>query len=242
MKIRAIKTRARYLLRGHYTRLSFFILIHFLLGLLATFIPSAAFSDTSGLPLLLGAEALAYLITVLVNMTDIGLTKATLSICRFEEYASGDLLYAYRNSRDAFLKIQMLLTAIQTAFNVPLLFLPKLTEGMNLNTYGYYLIYLGWIFLSTFLSMLVTVRLRFSILLLIDHPDETAGAVLAESLRITKGRFGYLVRLQLAFLGEYLLSIASMYIGFLLVNSYMRTANAICYEEILLREDLPSSP
>ncbi len=236
MKIRALKTRARFLLRGHYTRLSIFILTHFVLGLIATLIPSAAFSDMSSVPLLIGAEALAYLITVLVNMTDIGLTKATLNVCRYEEYTFGDLIYAYKNSRDAFLKIEMLLTAIQTAFNIPLLFLPQLTENLQLNTYVYYLIYLGWVFLSTFLSMLVSLRLRFSILVLLDHPDMTAGAALLESLRLTRGRFGYLLKLQLAFLGEYLLAIASLYIGFLLVNSYIRTANAVYYDEILLRE------
>lgn len=241
MKIRALKTRARFLLRGHYTRLAFFVLTHFLLGLLATFLPSAAFSDMSSITLLIGAEALAYLITVLVNMTDIGLTKATLNICRYEEYSFGDLIYAYKNSRDAFLKIEMLLTAIQTAFNIPLLFLPKLTETWNLGTYGYYLIYLGWVFLSTFLAMLVTLRLRFSILVLLDHPDYTAGQAISESLRMTRGRFGYLFKLQLAFIGEYLLSIASLYVGFLLVNSYIRTANAIYYDEVLLHDPVPTA-
>ncbi len=236
MSSRELKTMAREMLHGHYTRLSLFVFTHFILGLLVSYIPIMAFPDVSVTALFIGAEVLAYILTVLVDMTDIGLTKATLCVVRMEPYSFGDILYAYRNSRDAFLIIQILLTAVTTALNIPLLFLQKLTESWGLGLYEYYMIYLAWVFLSTFLSILLTLRIRFAILVLMDHPDWHAGAALKESLRLTKGQYGRLFRLQLSFLGMYVLSVASFYLGFLLVNSYIRTTSAILYEDFR-RED-----
>ena len=240
--IREIKAWSRTILHGHYTRLSFFILTHFFLNLIVSYIPVMVFPDVSQIALLIGAEALAYVITVLVDLLDIGLTKAVLSVVRMEDYAFGDIVYAYKNSRDSFLKIQLILTAITSVLNIPLLLLARMADQWKLGLYEYYLIYLGWVFFSTFLSMLITLRIRFSILVLIDHPDYTAGQALKESLRITRGRYGELLKLQLSFLGEYLLAVVSFYIGFLLVNSYIRTANAVYYEEISKApEDLMNS-
>ena len=109
-------------------------------------------------------------------------------------------------------------------------------------------------FLSTaWLALVMSVRIAlWSLLLLVpgfvamyayrqafflkaDHPEWSAGQILAESKRMMKGHKWRLACLDASFIGWLLLGILTLGLGYMFVMPYMNVANAAFYEDLLDR-------
>ncbi|HIV17322.1 MAG TPA: DUF975 family protein, partial [Candidatus Alectryocaccobium stercorigallinarum] len=127
-----------------------------------------------------------------------------------------------------FIKLEMILSGIATCLSLPAIFLYYFR---TINVLG--LILLG--LLASFISLLLTIKLRFARYVLIDQPGCTLTDALKESFFITNGNFLRILKLILSFIPMYLLGAASLATGFLVIMPYMETSYAVIYDEICRR-------
>lgn len=233
---RSIKGRSRILLNGHHTKLASFTILYLLCLLLSSLLPSYFFSDMSTPVFLLSAGLLNYLLTVFVNLVSIGISRALLCICKEENYGLSDLFFAFTHNSDLFLKMQLIMTAVHTLLSLPILFLSYFVADKNISTLEYTLIYYSLVLLAALLSMLILLPLSFAPFLAIENPDSSLMECFKESCRLTKGYRLKLFWLQISFAGMYLLSIASMFTGFLFTLPYMRCANVLFFKDLQNRK------
>lgn len=232
MKISEIKTNARTLLMGEHSRFGLDVLFYLLIRFIAAFLPSLVFSNISTPMLFISALLLSYMLEVLSDMFSVGLSRISLHICRNENHSFYDIFYAFKNQSDQFLKIRMLFAAINAALDIPVLLLPQFIDTSGLSDLLYYVIVAGGSLLTAFISFLITLRLEFSIYLMFDNRSLTAGSALKESLKLTKGQYRRLFALQISFIGMHILSIFSFFFGYLLTVPYIKTSEALLYEEM----------
>ena len=71
-----------------------------------------------------------------------------------------------------------------------------------------------------------------------DHPDMSAMEALRESHRLMKGHRMEYFCLQLSFIGWMLVGVLTLGIGTLWVSTYMNTANAVFYDELIAHKGM----
>lgn len=71
-----------------------------------------------------------------------------------------------------------------------------------------------------------------------DHPDMSAMEALRESHRLMKGHRTEYFCLQLSFIGWMLVGVLTLGIGTLWVSTYMNTANAVFYDELIAHKGI----
>ena len=204
--------------------------LYLFIMLMCGMLPSVFFSNTENPAVLTASLILTYMLSVLSDMTGIGISRMALCVCRKEPYSIADLFYAFRYSSNSFIVIQLILTAVRTVIAIPSLFIGNIFPGLD--TLQYYGLILGWSAVSSVIALLITLRLRMSIFVLMDEPDMSAGDALKKALEMTKGKYLQLLVLQFSFVLEYILVILSFMIGYVLVFPYMQTANALFYESL----------
>ena len=229
----AIRTKARYLLNGNYGRLAIYIIIFFLLKLLASLLPSTIFSDVSHPLLLVGQLILSFIFTAFVNMLNVGITCVSLRICREKPFSLADLFYAFRFNQDTFLTLELLFTIIPTILSIPSVFFSMIVANYDLSLVAYFGLSIGWSLLTTFITTIILLRLKFAIYIVLDTPSTKARTALKNAIQLTKGHTWQLVRLMCSFIGLYLLSIASILTGFLFVKPYIETSFCAFYESLI---------
>lgn len=69
-----------------------------------------------------------------------------------------------------------------------------------------------------------------------DHPEYSATEAINESKRLMEGNKKRFFLLQLSFVGWYIVGLLCLGVGIFWVQSYVGTANAIFYEELLLND------
>ena len=228
-----IKSSARALLLGKYGFFTLFILVYYISSLLSTGIPAAIFpgTDIPAINIFL-RFVLSFLLSVIVNLIRVGLQR--LAWCTvFEKEASlRDIFYAFGSSRDAFLKIEMLLSAIQSGLSLLLLVFEHLNELYSFDIWEYYGLYIIFNALILVLNLAITLRLTFAVYVVMDQPGIGAGAALRASLILTKGRYFRYLLFRLSFAGMYALGYLSFLIGFLFVLPYIETSVCLYYKEL----------
>ena len=232
MTISEIKTNARRMLMGEHSSFGLMTFIFLLIRLIAGIVPSFIFSDVSASIQFILAFLLSYLLTVLSDMFGVGLSKISYDISIQRDFSPSDILYAFFNQSDQFLKIKLLFAGIQTIFGIPVTLLPVISQKYNFSTPLYYAILLGGSLLAIFISFLITLRLSYSIYALFDDRSLTAIEALKESIRLTKGSYIRIFLLQISFIGMHLLSILSLALGYILTLPYIKTSEAILYNEL----------
>lgn len=228
MTNRAIKTKSRILMRGNYERFSLMVLLYGGVRIACILIP--AFIFRSGRPAFMLAMNIIvpYLFGLIYSMFAVGLAKAALSVAREDSFMFGDIVYAFSNQSNQFIKLEMILSGIGTLLSLPVLFL----YYFNIIN-AFIFILLGLI--VSFISLLLTIKLRFARYVLIDCPGCTLAEALKESMIITTGNYLRILKLILSFIPMYLLGAASLAFGFLIIMPYMETSYAVIYDEIRRR-------
>ncbi len=232
MTISEIKINARRMLMGEHSSFGLMALIFLLIRLISGIAPSFVFSDASAPIQYISAFLLSYLLKVLADMFGVGLSKISYDISAQKSFSPSDILYAFFNQSDQFLKIKLLFAGIQTILGIPITLLPVISEKYNFSTPIYYAILLGGSLLAMFISFLITIRLSYSIYALFDDRSLTAIGALKESIRLTKGSYTRIFLLQLSFIGMHILSVLSLAFGYILTLPYIKTSEAILYNEL----------
>ena len=228
MKNRAIKTKARIVLRGHYEIFALMVLLYGGIRLACILIPAFIFQRGNPVFIMVMNIIVPYLFGLISSMFAIGITKAALSVSREGSLKFSDIIYAFTNQSNQFIKLEMILSGIATCLSLPAIFLYYFR---TINVLG--LILLG--LLASFISLLLTIKLRFARYVLIDQPGCTLTDALKESFFITNGNFLRILKLILSFIPMYLLGAASLATGFLVIMPYMETSYAVIYDEICRR-------
>lgn len=228
MTNRAIKTKSRILLRGSYERFSLMVLLYGGVRIACTFIPAFIFQHGNPAFILAMNIIVPYLFGLICLMFSVGLSKAALGVARENGFTFGDIAYAYTNQSNQFIKLEMLLSGIGTLLSLPATFLYyfRLISIFALIPLG---------FLASFIALLLTIKIRFALYILIDHPEYTLTEALRESIFITGGNYFRILKLVLSFIPMYLLGAASLAFGFLVIIPYIETSYAVIYDEIRRR-------
>ena len=227
-----LKRMARSCLKGKY---GFFILAYLLIAVIsaiAVSIPFGLFGIASH-PLLLFTQIVVFfMLSVLVNMLNIGFTKLALSAVRREPLFFKDLFYAFTHQTDQFLILELILTGIATILYLPTLYLSHLADYSLLSLLSSQLLIIGWNIIAIFLTLLFTLCFTLSVYLLIDQPTLGPVEALRESVLLMRGLKGRLFYLRISFIGMYALGILSGGIGVLWVFPYEEVTLAMFYQDV----------
>ena len=162
-------------------------------------------------------------------MAGVGLIKASLDFIRGQSFSVSTLFYAFRNNADAFVIIQLILTAVKTAFSFLSLIVDHFAILYEWTDMVYYLAYSASLLGVLFLTMTATLKLIWASYFVIDGEARTAREALRMSLRFSKGRTFEIFYMKLSFIGMFILSYCSMLIGFIYVRPYSEVTYALYY-------------
>ena len=230
---KSIKAKARELLMGRYGYFALFILTYYICNLIASAIPSAVFSgeDIPFINIVL-RFVLSFMLLILVNLIRIGIARAAFCTCYEKETSLRDIFYGFGENRDAFLKIEILLSAIQSFISLLFIVFDRLNAQYSFDIWEYMGLYIAFNALVVVLNLAVTLRFTFAIYVVMEQPGIGALAALRASLALTRGRyFKYLV-FRLSFAGMYILGYCSFLVGFLYVLPYIEVSACLYYGEV----------
>ena len=226
-----IKTAARCILMGRHASMALYVLIAYLIGSLSSSLPALLFGNVESAPLLVVEYIVTFLVNILVSMIWVGMSVNALKILREEEPSLGNLFYAFRNQPDHFLVLELILSLIRTAIQIPTYVAAYFYAAGQINVLQYLLFTLFWSLAVEVIYMIITLPLSLAVFLMIDDPQLSAARALRMSVRSMKGKNSSLLCLYVSFVGMLLLGVASFMIGFLFVYPYFLTAQAIFYKE-----------
>ena len=227
-EISRLKSDARERLLGKYMQFFPLLLVYFLLELLSGYLPLLMFTsaDTfSGI----ARFGTSFILNALFGMAGVGLIKASLDLIRGQSFSVGTLFYAFRNNADAFVIIQLVLTAVKTAFSFLSLIVDHFAILYEWTDMVYYIAYSASLLGVLFLTMIATLKLIWASYYVIDGEARTAGEALKMSLRFSKGRTFEIFYMKLSFIGMFILSYCSMLVGFIYVHPYSEVTYALYY-------------
>ena len=227
-----LKRMARSVLKCKYGLFIAFLILVMLVSAIAESIPSTLFGAPSSLPLFLSQLLVSFMISVLVNMLNVGLAKLALTLSRRQRPSFGDIFYAFTHQADHFLIIELILTGIATLFQLPIFYLNHLADQKILSVLNYNLLFWAWNIISMLLTIIVTLWFALSVYLLIDNPQLRPMDALRDSALLMRGLKGRLFYLRISFAGMYLLGVASCMLGFLWILPYQETTLAMFYRDV----------
>lgn len=226
--ISKLKSDARERLLGKYMQFFPLLLVYFVLELISGYLPLLMFTaaDTfTGI----ARFGTSFILNVLFGMAGVGLIKASFDLIRGQSFGVGTLFYAFRNNADAFVIIQLILTAVKTAFSFLSLIVDHFAIMYEWTNIFYYLVYSAYLLGVLFLTMIATLKLIWASYFVIEGEARTAGEALRMSLRFSKGRTFEIFYMKVSFIGMFILSYCSMLIGFIYVRPYSEVTYALYY-------------
>lgn len=229
---RTIKAKARSLMLGRYGSFAVFIILYYLCSLIAGLVPAAVFTGDDLAVNVILRIVLSFLLLVLVNLLKVGISRAAYCTCYEKELTLRDIIYGFGESRDQFLKIEMILSAIQCVISLLSMILEHLNSIYSFDLWEYYGLYIAFSAVILVLNLAVTLRLTFAVYVVIEQPGIGAMAALRASLSLTKGRYFKYLFFRLSFAGMYALGYLSFMIGFLYVLPYIEVSVCLYYRSL----------
>lgn len=226
--ISKLKSDAREQLLGKYMLFFPLLLVYFLLELVAGYLPLLMFTSAdifSGI----ARFGTSFILNALFGMAGVGLIKASLDFIRGQSFSVSTLFYAFRNNADTFIIIQLILTAVKTAFSFLSLIVDHFAILNEWTDMVYYLAYSASLLAVLFLTMVATLKLIWASYFVLDGEARTAREALRMSLEFSKGRTFEIFYMKLSFIGMFILACLSMMIGFIYVRPYSEVTYALYY-------------
>ncbi len=234
---RELKALARESLKGHYgTLIGAFVLLIIFSSVL-DFISNRIQANTRGvLPDIALQLLLSLIISILIYLMEIGIFAMILHMARGEAISVGQLFYAFAHSPNRFI----ILTVIQMIITqIPLI--PAMVYGQTLLSFRLLpvLTYLGLFLAGYLVSIIIMLGFALSDLLLIEDEDMGAVESIRQSFSLMKGNKGRYFYLQISFIGLFLLSAFTLFIGLLWIVPYMLTTEIYFYLDVTGELDQP---
>lgn len=220
-KISALKGPVRSFLFTKYSWFVSIIVIYGFLELATGLLPTYVFPGTSAYELA-ASLGLSFLLNALFTMAGMGVTKAAFDavVQNQRPTVKDSLFYPFTHDPDKFLIIALIFTVIKTIFTAPVIFASIYYIDKEVDLLFYYGIAAGGSLVALFLTTLATLKLTWSYYYLMDDPSLSAGEALKKSLAFSKGRTLEILYLKLSFVGLFLLSALSMFVGYLYTIPY----------------------
>ena len=223
-----LKRLSRSLLLGRYNSYTLPLILFFLADVASSFLPVTLFQGSSTSDVIF-RFVFSFILSAFFGMLGIGVIRITRCVCKGEPSSVRDLGYAFKNSTDAFIKIQLLFAAIRSALSLLTIAISSIDSTYQLDTLEYFAVLYAVTIVAYFLNMLITIRLVWSVYYILDDPQLGAPEALKMSLTVTKGRTLKLIWIKITFVGMYILGVASFMTGFLYVRPYMEMTYMLCY-------------
>ena len=228
---RDLKAQAREKMLGGYSLFILPLLLYFIAMLVVSMLPVSLFPGETTLQLVMQL-ALSFFLDVFLAMLGVGLIRIAYRMEKGEPFVFSELFYAFRNQTDQYLKIELLFTLITLILSIPSWFLGSAYSSGAISLIMYYIYYAALCAFVTVFSALITVRIRWSLYLLMDEPGLGAMEALKKSIAITKGKTLEIIYLMASFIGFYILSLCSFFVGFLYVRPYREMTFILYYKEL----------
>lgn len=176
-----------------------------------------------------------YVISILNSMIfsilSVGLCSLFLDLCREKEYSLSNVFFVFRNNPGHAIGLIIIPILMAIACFIILLvvsgclhfFFPKVIGGL--------IIILCYI-ISIIAIMIMYISFSQVFFIYIDDPYKGVLNTLKESSALMKGNKARYFYLQISFLGLFILSIFSCYIGLLWIGPYYSTTQALFYQDL----------
>ena len=173
----------------------------------------------------------AFIVQLLSAVLLVGPSVVLLDMSRGGQGRLGDLFYSFRHQPDRILLSQFLIGLMEIACMVPAIVVSLLSDSLHLPV----LLILSALFLVLGIAGIVWITLNYSLVLYlyIDCPQKSVRQLMRESKMLMHGNRGRYFYLKLSFVGLYLLSMVSCFLGMLWLNPYMEMTTLQFYREVI---------
>lgn len=233
-----LKTLAKQALLGHYGTVVGSILVSYLL-LMATAIPVllifvlASFfrvGPHSGILLPIGMVVWYLIVLVVSSLLMAGFARICYLICTGQGGEVGNVTYAFSHRPFRFVGLTLLLILLYLVAAVPGIAL--MIFAMHSKMWGEaagVLLYLAGYLLAVLLSMTAFLRYSLVLFVLIEDQQKTVSECIWISRDLMEGNRMRLFKLELSFIGMFLLGYLSFGLGFLWILPYLICTNIFFY-------------
>ena len=230
---KALKLQARSMLIGKYSMFFMSLLMYFVCNLIAGAIPAAVFQGAD-IPVfnVVLRIVLSFMLLTLVNLVRVGFFRAVFCTCFEQDYAYRDIFFAFGDCRDQFLKIEMLISGIQSVISLIMMVFEHLSEKYSLDIWEYYGLYIVFSAVVVVLTLAATLRFSFAVYVVMEQPGISALAAIKASVALTRGVYFKYLFFRLSFAGYYILGYFSFMIGFLFVRPYIEVSSCLFYKSL----------
>lgn len=230
-----LKSLAKGKLIGNYAIPMGAMVLVILISIVVTLFTSYTFIRTASMSGLVIYYVSSLIISILLSILSVGICSLFLNLCRNREYKISDILYGFRNNPDHVIGLIALMYVM-----VFVCYLPYIVLGVCYTIFPSFiavklLSILFWI-LGTVLVVYLLLTYSQVIYLYIDNPHQKILTIFKESKELMRGNKGRLFYLFVSFIGLFLLSLFSCYIGLLWIGPYCSATTTHFYME--LRKEL----
>ncbi len=218
--ISGLKADTREFLIGKYNCFFGILVLYFLFTIAAGLVPMLFFTGIDLLNMVMKLTS-AFILSLLLSMASVGFIKASFNCVDGADFTAGDLFFAFKYSADQFMIISLLLTVIRLLCTSPLFILICCADSEEMSLPVYSALYIICAALSILLTMALSLGFIWAEYFLIEDLTLSAKAALKKSLAFSKGRLFEMFKMKISFIGMYILSVCSFFIGFLYVKPYM---------------------
>ncbi len=231
-----LKALAKQRLAGHYGILIGGFLLGSGVGILLSLLLEAVFhpnTNASSLSIALYCVC-TFIVALLEEVLTVGYTKMALDISRGLEARLDTLFYGFSHQPDRVILLSILVSLIAFACVLPGILITivcsviGVSAALPLMLAGILALLAGIVF-----SVIINYAYGLVFYLYLDHPEKGVLQLMRESRQIMKGNKGRLFYLDISFIGLFLLSSLTCFIGLLWVLPYVEMTKAHFYRNLL---------
>lgn len=228
-----LKCRARECMKGNYLNPILASVSVALITSVFVGVASLMFGGNTTLAAVL-SQLVSLIFSLILSVFTAGISYMYLNIGRKRSCGMNDVFYMFHQNPDRVIVVCFVLTLINMVCSIPVYMVQGLLERVRTpeDVLKVFPVLMGAMCLSMVLSLFVTLPFAFSYLLLIDHPQMTAGEAMKGSVDLLKGNKLRLCRLYVSFIGIGGLVVLSGFIASIWAEAYMQATLVQFYMEL----------
>lgn len=224
-KISELKSEAREAICGNLGSTIGATILFLLIDLVLTYAAVSVTSSSSILSTVM-YYAIIFLLDLFMGIFVSGRCYMYMNVVYGQPVSSSDLFFGFKQHPDKAILIQLVISIISFICS-----LPSLIIGLSSSSST--LLMLGLSLLGSIVSILITISVSMVFYILQDFPDRPVFSIFKTSMRIMKGNKLRLIGMYISFIPLILLGIITFFIPLLWIYSYIQTATAEFYKNII---------
>ena len=193
--------------------------------------------DAAGVTVIVLSYLLPFLLSILLNVLQVGICLYFLNLVSGNPFYTFDLLYGYHHDFGKSLRLSAALTFLSFVCFLPSDILMDLYQDRALTSVGllFFLAALQIALLVLFIPL--SLALSQSYYVMLDYPDLSVPEILKLSVKIMKGKKKQLFYVQLSFLPVFFVGILTFGFGLLWLIPYRNATLALYYLDLMKPTD-----